>query len=411
MIADRQRSSTARWRRPAAWVVAGLLALSYAMIGFSLVSLFAPGSSSLPDRPDLANFLATGAVFVTLPTVGAILAILRPRNPIGWIFLAGGTAFILGIFSTEYVGRAVDTGLPLPGVVFVDWIGAWASGLSFILLVIWVPLLFPDGQLPGPRWRPFAGAAAVITVLAVIGGAVAPNVPLGYTGRLPNPIGFGGPLGDVAVAIDIAGLPLLALFGLISFASLAVRFRRAHVVERQQLKWFLLAVGYLFAAIVVALVTQNEVAWYALEVGFAALPIAVGFAVLRYRLYDIDRIISRTVAYATVTAILAIVFVGGILLFQAVLSSQIRGNSVSVAASTLIAASLFQPLRRGIQTRVDRRFNRARYDAERTVAAFSIRLRDDVDLESLRTDVQSVVVQTVAPASMALWIRPASIET
>ena len=148
-----------------------------------------------------------------------------------------------------------------------------------------------------------------------------------------------------------------------------------------------------------------------LTLGMAMFPLTMGVAILRYRLYDIDRVISRTVAYATVTAILATVFVGGILLFQAVLSSLIRGNSVAVAGSTLVVAALFQPLRRRIQSRVDRRFNRARYDAERTVAAFSERLRNDVDLESLGADVQGVVAQTVAPVSMALWMRRGDPET
>ncbi len=162
---------------------------------------------------------------------------------------------------------------------------------------------------------------------------------------------------------------------------------------------------FLVAAIVVAFSTQIEAAWYALMLGVALLPVATGVAVLRYRLYDIDRIISRSLSYATVTAVLALVFVGGILLFQTLLSSMLRGNAVAVAASTLVVAALFQPLRRRVQTRVDRRFNRARYDAERTVAAFSVRLRDDVDLESLRRDVHGVVEQTVAPASISLWMR------
>jgi hypothetical protein len=411
MTTDQQRLNAPHWRRPSAWLAIALLALSYAMVGFSIVSLFAPGSSALPDRPDLLNFLATVSVFVTMPTVGAILAILRPRNPIGWLFLVGGFGFISGIFSTEYVGRAVDVGVPLPGFVLVDWIGAWASGLAFALLLIWVPLLFPDGQLPGPRWRPYAWVAAVMVVVVTIGAAFAPNGPDGYRGRLTNPVGFGGPLGDVAVAINGAGLALLALFGLISIASVAVRFRRARVVERQQLKWFLLAAGYLIAAMIAAIASSAQIAWYALELGFAALPIAVGIAVLRYRLYDIDRIVSRTISYAAVTGVLAITFAMAILLFQTVLAPVTGRNTVAVAGSTLIVAALFQPLRRRVQRLVDRRFNRSRYDAERTVAAFSTRLRDDVDLESLGADVQAVVAQTVAPVSMVLWTRPITSES
>ncbi len=399
-------ASTARWwSRPSAWIALGILSTLIGMVALTLASTMSPDSAALPDRPDIVNVLAATATFVTLPTVGAILAILRPRNPIGWMFLLSGAGIIVSIFSSEYVGRAVTFGASLPGVVLVDWLGAWSSSVSICLMVIWIPLLFPDGHLPGPRWRPVAWVAAVTLVATMVASAIATGPA--YAGRLPNPVGIEGPWMDAVAAVNSGAIfPLIALLGILSLASLVVRFRRARDVERQQLKWFLLAVGYLIVAVVVAFATELEGAWYGLLFGLALLPVAAGIAVLRYRLYDIDRIISRTVAYAMVTAVLALVFVGGILLFQTILSPVLRGNAVAVAASTLVVAALFQPLRRRVQTRVDRRFNRSRYDAERTVAAFSVRLRDDVDLESLRRDVQGVVEQTVAPVSISLWMRP-----
>ncbi len=408
MTAER---SWASGRRPSTGLALGLLAVSYGMIMFTLGSLFAPGSAALPDRPNLVNFLAATAVFVSLPTVGAVLAILRPRNAIGWLFLGGGFGFIIGIFSTEYVGRSLYTGAALPGAGLVDWMGAWSWGLSFSLLVIWVPLLFPDGHLPGPRWRPFAWVALVAGVVATGAAAISADTTGGYSGQLPNPFAVGGRIGDVALVVNGWSLQVLAVLGLLSIASLAVRFRRAHAGERQQLKWFLFAAGYLLTAMVVTIVTGSDVAWNALELGFAALPIAVGIAVLRYRLYDIDRIISRTIGYAAITGLLAITFALAILLFQTVLAPVTGRNTVAVAGSTLIVAALFQPLRRRVQRVVDRRFNRSRYDAERTIAVFSTRLRDDVDLESLGADIQTVVAQTVAPASMVLWTRPTAGES
>ncbi len=393
-----------RWsRRPSAWIAIGLLVASLAMIAFNLASLILPGSSALPNRPDLISFLAVASTFVALPTVGAILAILRPRNPIGWLFLVSGAGIVFGIFSGEYVGRAIFVGANLPGVNLVDWVGSWVQVVAIALMVIWVPLLFPDGHLPGPRWRPVAWVAAASMVVSAVVSAVATGSS--YSGLLPNPIPIGGSIGEALTAVSNATLPLVVVLGILSLASLVVRFRRSRDVERQQLKWFLFAVVFLVVAIVLAFTTQNNAAWYALMVGLTLLPVAAGVAVLRYRLYDIDRIISRSLSYATVTAVLAVVFVGGILLFQTLLSPMLRGNAVAVAASTLVVAALFQPLRRRVQTRVDRRFNRARYDAERTVAAFSVRLRDDVDLESLRRDVNGVVEQTVAPASISLWMR------
>ncbi len=225
------------------------------------------------------------------------------------MFLVSGAGIIVGIFTTEYVGRAVYTGMSLPGVVLADWLSSWSWVLAIGLMVIWVPLLFPDGHLPGPRWRPVAWVGAATIVADCVASAVATGPA--YNGMLPNPVGLAGPIGDALAAFNgSASLALIAILGILSLASVVVRFRRSRAVERQQLKWFLCAVLFLVAAIVVAFSTQIEAAWYALILGVALLPVATGVAVLRYRLYDIDRIISRSLSYAAVTAVLALVFVG-----------------------------------------------------------------------------------------------------
>ena len=298
------RASTAParwWRRASSWIALALLAVSLGMIAFILSSLVLPGYDQLPDRPDLANVLIALFTFVTLPSVGALLAILRPHNPIGWLFLMAGAGFIVGIFSTEYVGRSVILGADLPGYALVDWIGAWSGSLSLGLAIVFIPLLFPDGRLPGPRWRPFAWAAIIVLVSSLIAQMIEPNGPTGpdgptaYGGQLPNPIAVGGPLGDLATSL--AHLPLFALFGLLALASVGLRYRRSHGVERQQIKWFLLAVGFLVVCATVGFATQNVVVWYLVILGLALLPVAAAIAILRYRLYEIDRIISRTVGY------------------------------------------------------------------------------------------------------------------
>ena len=398
------------WRRPSTWIASALLAASLAMIGFSLVSLVMPGHDLLPNRPDVATVLAVAGVFVALPSVGAVLAIVRPRNPIGWLFMAAGLGFIISVFGSEYVGRSVVLGADLPWHVLVDWVTAWSSTFSLAILVIWIPLLFPDGRLVGPRWRLVAWGAALLFGAQIVAQAIEPNGPIlgdgptGYAGLLPNPIAIGGPLGDLATVLS--DLPLLFIFGALALASLALRFRRSRGIERQQLKWLLFAVGFLLAAISAALFTEISSLWYAVILGFAALPVAAAIAVLRYRLYEIDRIISRTIGYGIVTVTLGVVFVGGVLGLQGILAQFTGGNTVAVAASTLVVAALFQPLRSRIQRIVDRRFDRTRYDAQRVADAFAVRLRDEVDLDRLRIALVATADDAMRPAGASVWLRP-----
>jgi hypothetical protein len=397
--------STMRRFRLSDWIAVVLLVASLAMIVYALVSLFRPGRSATSDTPDLPIFIAVCSVFVMLPSVGAILAIRRPANPIGWLFLVTGIGFIIGIFSTEYVGRAVTGGASLPFVVLVDWVSAWSGSLSITLAAVWIPLLFPDGHLPGPRWRLVAWAAAILLVVGTLAAAILPDGAHGYAGSLPNPIAVPGPIGEVAAAVVSIYFPALVVLCLLSLASLASRFRRSLGVERQQLKWFLFAVGFLVAAVAATAVTQLEVAWVAVMLGLASLPVAAGIAILRYRLYDIDRLVSRTIAYAAVTGGLVAVYLVANLALSAAFSALSSGNSVAVAASTLIVAALFTPVRRRVQVVVDRRFDRARVDAERTTAAFSERLRDEVDIATVTADLDGIVRSALRPECVGLWLR------
>jgi hypothetical protein len=379
------------------------------MVGLSLTSVLAPGRTQLPDSPSVLNVVVVLFAVVMLPSVGAVLAILRPRNPIGWLFLVCGLGFTVGIFSTEYVVRAASLEGGLPVVQLVDWLGTWAGLMALSLAIVFLPLLFPDGHPPGPRWRIFGWVAAVAFGVATVASAILPDQTAGYGGRLANPVGVGGPVGEIAAIVN--QVPVMLILGLFSISSLGLRFRRSRGIERQQLKWFLLAVGTLLVTAIVGIATQIEAVWYGVLLAFAALPVAAGIAVLRYRLYEIDRIISRTIGYGAVTVTLAVVFVGAVLGLQAILAPITGGNTVAVAASTLIVAALFQPLRGRIQRIVDRRFDRARYDAERVVDAFAGQLRDEVDLDRLRIVLVATAEHAVRPNGASVWLRPSGRES
>jgi hypothetical protein len=400
MMTDSRSGAT--WRRPAVWATGALLATTLAMIAATFTLRILPGSDVVSDRSDITGIfvpanipLLLGALLAS-PTVGAILATRRPRNPIGWLLLVIAIGLTLSVFSSEYVGRSVASDTNLPGDRLVDWIGSHGATVAFLLAVIWIPLLFPDGHLPSPRWRPFAWLAVVGTA-----GQIAVEA-LTADGMLPNPIAVQGP--PIEIAAGVVGA--ISGFGIgLAVASVFVRFRRSRGVERQQLKWYVAAAGFLGAAIPIT--SGYQVAWggYVLEIGLILLPLAIGIAVLRYRLYEIDRIISRTIGWALVTGILAAVFVGAVLALQALLTGFTQGETLAVAASTLVAFALFQPLRRRIQVAVDRRFDRARYDGQQTVGTFGERLRDEVDLESIRADIPATVDAAVRPVTVGLWLR------
>jgi hypothetical protein len=376
----------------------GALALAILdIVGYAVLAIVSLESTD-PDQADPVSTLLFGGAIAAFSSMGALLVRRVPANPIGALLLGAATAQVAGIGVLLYGSLGGSAIPPWPGAAIAFAFGDLAYLAPFVIALVGIPLLFPDGGLPSPRFR----WVARVTAAGLIAMAL-----VGLASLVPG-------LADVEA---IAGLlvPISVLLFVFGFAGAAtamwVRFKRGDPVQRQQLKWLLADAALVAVVFPPALVLGPSEAVAALAfwvigfLAFLALPVAIAIAILQYRLYDIDRIVSRTIGYAIVTVALAGVFVGAILAFQAVLAPLTVGNTVAVSASTLVAASLFQPLRRRVQVVVDRRFNRAHYDAERTAAAFAARLRDEIDLATLGADVTALVQQTVAPSSVALWIR------
>jgi hypothetical protein len=353
-------------------------------------------------------------VWVTAPfaVVGLVLAWRRPANPVGWIML--GVAFFFALSDDANYYAVADYGLrhgdlPLGGVALFAQPG-WAPGIVLAGLLI---LVFPDGRLPSSRWRWLMWAYATVAALWIVGTVVITagalidhRTQVDSSGNLLLLSGSNPAAGWWNV-VQLVFFPLLAACWLASLAGQAVSYRRSSGERRQQLKWLLagtaaILVGGALFAVLTILGSPSRVGTYGVAV-LVALPVSIGVAVLKYRLFDIDRIISRTLAYAIVTGLLVGVYAGLVLLATEVFKFH---STVAVAAATLAAAALFNPLRRRVQLRVDRRFNRARYDADRTVAAFAARLKDAVDLDSVRDDLAGVVSQALEPAHISVWVSP-----
>ena len=346
-------------------------------------------------------------------TVGAVIA-ARQRNRIGWLFLAFGLAAALLVFADFYfVREAMVTPGSLPAGRVVGWIASvlWPSGYLFLCLLL---LLFPDGRLPSPRWRPVALALAISWSVVILSNAFTPRTTTQMGVRFPNPMGVQA-LGHPGWKVVAQGALVIAIatLGAVALAPL-LRFRRAGPVQRQQLKWFAFVVGIGVVSVLVALAVVGvlpivaTVLWGVATVGVVAgLPVAVALAILRYRLYDIDRLINRTLVYATLTAVLGLGYAGAVLaLGQLFGGVGERTPNWAVAGATLAVAALFQPARRRIQRAVDRRFNRRKYNTATTIQAFSTRLRDQVDLDTLSSELLAVVDQTMEPTRVSLWLRP-----
>jgi hypothetical protein len=390
-----------RWPGWLAWALAALTVLTL-VLGFWLGELV--WSTGWEPRPATATLGAVVLVTVSAAAVGALVASRRPAHPVGWLLLGVG----LGLVVTELVQSYVDYGLlarpgSLPGARYL-------AGFAYSTVLIWVScagfvlLLTPTGRLPSPRWRWWARLAAAAPVVMVLGSVVQPD-PLApdYRG---NPLAVPA-LARVLVVPAVAGVVMVLVSLLVGAGSLVVRFRRAHGTERQQLRWLAyaaaLAAGLLLVALVSGLLLGNDDLTFASSaLGVALLPLATGAAILRYRLYDIDRIISRTLAYGLLTVLLGGGYAAVVLGLGQLLG---RDSSLVVAGATLAVAAVFQPARRRIQALVDRRFNRRRYDAARTIAAFSARLREQVDLDTLSAEVLAVVEQTMQPTKAWLWLR------
>jgi hypothetical protein len=296
----------------------------------------------------------------------------------------------------------------VPLGVAAAWVSDWMWTTGAIPVLTFGLLLFPDGHLPSRRWRPVAWLAGATLAMFTFGSAVHPE-PLFNHQTIANPVGIEAARPLLRVLASLSQVCLLVVV-VASAASILVRFRRARGLERQQLKW--LAYAVVVATVALVLASRQWVGWAVAEVmalvavGF--IPVAIGIAILRYRLLDIDRLISRTLIYGLLTALLAGVYVTGVFIVGRLLDPATGDSTLAVAASTLAVAALFQPLRRRLQRQVDRRFNRSRYDAARTIEAFSGRLRDEIDLDSLSAELLSVVDQTMQPLQASLWLRPSA---
>jgi hypothetical protein len=391
------------WRRPLAWSIAVIvLAITVSVI----VITFRQGAF---DR------VGGDPVLVLIPLITAVAAMLilasRPHNPIGWLLLV----WALGTSASGMADILLSSVVSPPAITFPVWLLIWFQGWSWVLFVFPIfhlPLVFPTGTVPTPRWRWLlaleAGMLLVFTILTIFSAELERVEGETTIWSVPNPIGFitnefweGGfsPVWGV-------GLVILALG---SASAVIVRYRRARAEERQQIKWLAYAVG-MFAVVYSSMFAfsggDESPAWLDLlfVISIAAIPVAIALAVIRYRLYDIDTIVRRTVSYGALAALLALVYLGGVTALGAIIG---RDNPLAVAGATLAAAALFTPVRRRVQRWVDRRFDRSRYDAQQVVEQFSSRLRAETDLDGLRSDLTGVIEQTLRPATMSLWVREA----
>ena len=391
-------------RQLAAWLAWPACGLTLALLAAALL---------IPaDTPVGPAGLAPVAVWAAASAVvGAVITARRSEHPIGWLLSASGLLVGVGLLAGQYAYYTLVTRPgSLPGGQAMLWLAAWVFDAGFFL-VLFLLLLFPTGRLPSPRWRPVFGFALGVYVADLVGRAFGPGpVNPEELGPLPNPLGIEAAADLLPVIIPVV-TTLLLVAALAAVASLLARLRRAQDVERQQLKWFCYAAGWFAAAAFVA-VALPSVGGYMVDtvsimLGMTALPVAIGIAILRHRLYDIDRLINRTLVYVLLTATLALTY-AVVVLVLGQLFGEAGGNppSWAVAGATLAVAALFQPLRRRIQQAVDRRFNRRKYDAARTVEAFSARLRDEVDLDMLSVELLAVLDQTVQPTQASLWLRP-----
>jgi hypothetical protein len=369
-----------------------LLGLTVVLLASSLVIAFTGGEA-------WNQKFATIPVVITFAVVGALVA-ARTGNRLGWLFMFAAMAGAISLVVEAYAARVPAD--RLPGAAWAGWIFTIVLGMVGTLFFL-VPLLFPDGRPPSRRWRPVVWVAIIAGLVQMVTVALSDANFTNNFPKLRDPVTVVAPLGTAYNQAELIGI-LVLLAGVIS---MIVRFRRSGTDERLQLKWFLYASAVAAVVIFVASWLTND-PLLEFEVVFPLFPAAVGVAILKYRLYDIDRLISRTLSYAIVTGLLVGLYAGLVLLATEVLSIT---SPVAVAAATLVAAALFRPLRRRVQHVVDRRFNRVRYDADQTVAAFAARLQEGAALDAVRSDLLTVVNTAVEPAHLSIWTAPATKRT
>jgi hypothetical protein len=390
--------------RVAGWLAWGMWALTLLAVALTLFLASLNESTS-----SFRNAAVVSLLILSFSTVGALVASRRPENAIGWLFCSGTLVWMLGELALEYGVYALITAPgTLPAGAWAAWFGVWVRGVGWILIVVFLLLLFPTGGLPSRRWRPVLwGAVGYIAFFTLVIWLSPESFDL-RLGSVRNPLELEiGIMGLLLQEVVPLTFPLLVV---VSGTAVIVRFRRSRGDERQQLKWFAYAVVVMIVVFVF---------WFSLElarfapagaltfaVPLIGLPVAVAIAILKYRLYDIDVIINRTLVYAVLTATLALVYFGGVVSLQYVFRAFTgQESTLAVVASTLAIAALFQPLRRRIQALIDRRFYRRKYDAAKTLQAFSAKLRNETDLDALSDDLVGVVRETMQPEHVSLWLR------
>jgi len=394
---EAQKRGVARWpSRTAGW-------LAWSICGLTVVLIACAVALAALNRSDVAAAVIFPLALTVSAMVGGLVASRRPENPVGWFFLGSAGCLVLAEVADEYATYG------LPGTLAMAWLMSWVWLPGVALLLFFLPLYFPDGRLVSPRWRWLVRLALVFCVGGAVYSALSP-------GEIPASEGIVNPLGIKALrpVSELLGTFVFVLYFAFLFASaasLVVRFRRSGSVERQQIKWLAFAalaipIWFLTNAPIEAASRTLFVVIDALIVS-ALIPVAAGIAILRYRLYDIDVVINRTLVYGSLSIMLVALYFGGIVVLQRVfvlLTGQ--QSTLAVVASTLAIAALFNPLRRRVQALVDRRFYRRKYDAAKTLATFNSRLREETDLDSLSDEVLGVVRETMQPAHASLWLRP-----
>jgi hypothetical protein len=409
--------------RAASWLAWSLAGLSVAMFLASIPLLVLAQAAHVPGSWG-ANLTVGGLVvsvpFLAFPLVGALISFRRPHNPVGWICLADGLLWMFLAMSDYYGVYGVASPGSVPFPVVVAGINNWLWVPAVGLLGTYLLLLFPDGRLPTRRWRPLAWLSGAVVVLVSVGVMLDPG-PLQNLGDVRNPFGLEGQHWGATTGYVV--LPLLPLCMLASALSLVLRYRRSRGEVRQQIKWIAFAASVVVIVYLITMVASivipsetwfagNLPVWldllqYAALLSLTAIPIAVGIGILRYRLYDIDLLINRALVYGSLTAALVAVYIGGVVSLQYAFRALTgQGSTLAVVASTLAIAALFNPLRRRVQELVDRRFYRRKYDAAKTLKAFSAKLRDEIDLDALNAELVGVVQETMQPAHVSLWLRP-----
>ena len=384
--------------RPAARLLPWAFLLGGAAAGAAVLVAVAAGI----ETPKSIAFLVVAAAF---GIVGVVVATRHPGNPIGWIFAGCGLYSALIVCADAYASWAYRGGPSLPVAPYAAWVSGW-GWIPYIAVPLTVLfLLFPDGRLLSRRWAAALAAIGAGLLIAVAGlGLSSDPIEFGDGLTTDNPLAISGALPKALTAV---GLGLLLAGAVASSASLVLRYRRTRGEQHEQLKWLVVSFVVLAAAIATAAALWGTVSWgfVPLTLGQLGIPLATGIAILKYRLYEIDRIISRTLVYGALTAILAGLYFGIVLALQAAFSSFTQGNELAVAGSTLAVAALFRPARSRIQALVDRRFYRSKVDAARTLEAFSARLRREIDLDTLAAELRSAAQETMQPAHLSLWVR------